>query len=1200
MSDHVHELRKQARFRDALRAVVDDLRQEINSDSLPGAQSWRRHIAGRRCLLLECARSLRNKPSEAIAAVQGFANEKAVRYYFPEDSTPLLNTRLAVIEAALGEDLQVDDLEDQLRRAIDAYSDCWNIQLLPVFNRAQMKLSTEPAFVARLPNARFQVVFRSLAAEFGWLHPGLLCVGETIVWLWGNSTEQPPAHRVQTWVLLADKNEEYPNGLVGQLRLQQVPGGCGALYPDPLSAGYLRMAESFQQGIQHAWLQTLGRSVVPCDFDVRWSLEINDPFDGLPVVSKLSGRSAEVAFACGLTALLNGEDLDQHVAVTAMLAEPGTGHGRTTKVGAIDDKLLAQELRRKQIHEILVAQDQPEVTQQGTASPEKTQKGIAKLIPVANLDAAFEHLARWPRLTRHANGQLAQYAQAVLDDRCDPYIVPSLSRKLSERELPPDADAADRRQPLTADEIDKLMQGRLPQDNNRVRIFAGSGMGKSMFLVHCEQQIATANRGHLPLRVDRLSEYDWKAKPSDVIESLATKALAPPNLPGGGVLSIAPDGEEQQKIDPAEWCQWLGRLFRQGRVVLLLDALDQTRDHLDGLASFLQSADVRRCPVLLTGRPETLQTRSGAFGKMAWHTLQVDPFDESRQRKFLGPVADLLISTSGEKWDHRPSYDRKQQWADLLEVPLLLHLLRDLARRDELDGLKNREAVYSRAVTHLIDQGWQSLQRTDRADDLLDEVEVWDLLADIGWQMISQENFTAVLQGQSFQAVRKQHRGFLRALQQVDITTLQSVFDRPSELGLTWRHLSFCEFFAGCRLAELDRNEQTAVVQQHARDPQWQWVFRFALSRAARDTGTAETATGLALDLIRYGNPFLVYDAIDRDAVTLPERCDRLCRWLVHRDWSAEPDYHDAWDASWTDPVVDAATLDLLDNLFQRQFRNSRCLEPAWELLTESSSPRAETIRASFLGEFASICDNPQADGYQTALDLQQGFVRCPADPGGDGRPFWMGSPDDVGEADEHPRHPVIVSPFQMQQTQVTNAQFELFDPSHRVHRDDTSPDDDTPAIYVNWFMAKMYCLWLGKGYRLPTEAEWEYACRAGGEGEYCFGDDESQLKECAWYQENSDSRAHPVGQLKPNAWGLYDMHGNVWEWCQDWYATDYSASLPIDKPAVNPPGPAAGSSRVLRGGGWFFAAGECRSARRSGGGPVYRSGYRGGFRVVR
>jgi formylglycine-generating enzyme required for sulfatase activity len=129
--------------------------------------------------------------------------------------------------------------------------------------------------------------------------------------------------------------------------------------------------------------------------------------------------------------------------------------------------------------------------------------------------------------------------------------------------------------------------------------------------------------------------------------------------------------------------------------------------------------------------------------------------------------------------------------------------------------------------------------------------------------------------------------------------------------------------------------------------------------------------------------------------------------------------------------------------------------------------------------------------------------------------------------------------------------------------------------------------------YRLPTEAEWEYACRAGTTTKYSFGDSESQLGDYGWYDKNSGGTTHPVGGKKPNGWGLYDMHGNVFEWCQDWYG-DYPSGSTTD-----PTGAASGSYRVYRGGGWFLISDYCHSAYRFRLTPDYRISYLG-FRVLR
>ncbi len=134
-----------------------------------------------------------------------------------------------------------------------------------------------------------------------------------------------------------------------------------------------------------------------------------------------------------------------------------------------------------------------------------------------------------------------------------------------------------------------------------------------------------------------------------------------------------------------------------------------------------------------------------------------------------------------------------------------------------------------------------------------------------------------------------------------------------------------------------------------------------------------------------------------------------------------------------------------------------------------------------------------------------------------------------------------------------------------------------------------------GEGYRLPTEAEWEYACRAGTESRYGFGDDVKQLGSYAWYSSNSEGRTCPVGRKRPNGFGLYDMHGNVWEWCWDGYEEDYYRH----SPDVDPLGDEEADYRVTRGGGWNDVPGDLRAASRVKFVPSGRSNFLG-LRVAR
>ncbi|MCP4410388.1 MAG: formylglycine-generating enzyme family protein, partial [Gammaproteobacteria bacterium] len=233
---------------------------------------------------------------------------------------------------------------------------------------------------------------------------------------------------------------------------------------------------------------------------------------------------------------------------------------------------------------------------------------------------------------------------------------------------------------------------------------------------------------------------------------------------------------------------------------------------------------------------------------------------------------------------------------------------------------------------------------------------------------------------------------------------------------------------------------------------------------------------------------------------------------------------------------------------------------------------------------------------------------------------FRMGDIQGKGWGQERPVHEVTLDAFAIGRNPVTVGEYMRFVDAAKKHHPEwleegsqyhieTGQDDfyrrvgmslenqEHPVVGISWYDAVAYCEWLceqtAERYSLPTEAQWEYACRAASETVYCFGDGEQPLAEYAWYSENSGGKTHPVEQKRANVWGLHDMHGNVWEWVQDWYER-YSKEFQHD-----PSGPEQGSSRVIRGGGWYYDAGRCRSAFRVRGDPGYRDGDLG-FRLAR
>ena len=264
---------------------------------------------------------------------------------------------------------------------------------------------------------------------------------------------------------------------------------------------------------------------------------------------------------------------------------------------------------------------------------------------------------------------------------------------------------------------------------------------------------------------------------------------------------------------------------------------------------------------------------------------------------------------------------------------------------------------------------------------------------------------------------------------------------------------------------------------------------------------------------------------------------------------------------------------------------------------------------------FIDPTSTPESGRYYRAVwTPNTGMVWIP--PG----TFMLGSPTNEQDrsSTEGPQTLVTISRgFWMGKCEITQGEYVAVmgnNPSYFNGDRSGPPDNDQdygtdltrPVETVSWNDATSYCALLTTQERtagrlptnyvcrLPTEAEWEYACRAGTTTRFYYGDDPNytELVNYAWFTDNSGDVAQPVGELLPNAWGLHDMAGNVWEWCRDWYGPYLGGS------AIDPRGPATGTFRVWRGAGWFYAARHCRSARRFNHSPTYT--YSGlGFRVV-
>jgi formylglycine-generating enzyme required for sulfatase activity len=638
----------------------------------------------------------------------------------------------------------------------------------------------------------------------------------------------------------------------------------------------------------------------------------------------------------------------------------------------------------------------------------------------------------------------------------------------------------------------------------------------------------------------------------------------------------------------------LEREGHEGRLLLLLDGLDEVpRNRREEAEALLRQLSARwpATPIVVTSRPIGYRRPGADFQE-----LQLLPFDSEQRRRFLA------------RWFGRATGKPDHQRA----VAAAVELEADYSLR-ELAG----NPLYLTLMALLIEKG----AAPDRRRSGL-YVQVFDLLLDgehrPGGEPIACRKAVHSLLQQLARAMTEDNRDAEPAdelearLYRPELDPLREQLERVPR----WRH-SMQTF-----LNELA--EHTGILGPHdGPDADWRFwhrTFREALTAEAlaltlREQGEAailEHAARIAGDESRWAEPYalLVGRVKDPDALvlTLSEtnralglRAVATAQGLKYKTLSKLLELSDKWDEraevyQQIPELIGEAprALALVDQL-RRRTRNGNDLFFLRQAINAVVSrwPDACSLSEQLCDRFYDHIRQPPDDLFQWINTPYDGRIRLwQKVPAGS---FLMGSPDGEGDDDEHPQHPVrIEAPFLCAAVPVTNAQYAAFDPAHLPYEWDGVSEAELayhPVERVTWYEAVSFCHWLSaavpglRGARLPVEEEWEHACRAGSRTRYWSGDSEQELADVGWYGANSDNRTHRVGEKRANSWGLYDMHGNVWEWTLSRHTGDYSGreeSFTVDPSAIDPEdlaGATGGGVMVSRGGGCWLAADWARAA---------------------
>ncbi len=653
---------------------------------------------------------------------------------------------------------------------------------------------------------------------------------------------------------------------------------------------------------------------------------------------------------------------------------------------------------------------------------------------------------------------------------------------------------------------------------------------------------------------------------------------------------------------------------REGRLVLLLDGLDEVpRDDRGDAECLLKDLSGRwpRAPIIVSSRP--IGYRRPAHD---YRELEVLPFDGERRREFLrrwfGRSGSSRVARARAD-SAAASFETDAALRDLAGNPLYLTLMALLIEKGtSLE--RHRTGLYDQVFQLLLDGAHRPNPRPIAAQEA-----VRGVLRHLAHEM-TRENRDAEPVTRLEARLYKPEADDLRA---------------PLERVPRWRR-SMRPFLD-------DLAEQTGILGPHdgpsADWRYWHRTFREALAAEALAATLAPEGGEAALlaeardiaeeqDLSRWAEPYALLAGRVADPDALVTSLVEANRALGLR-------------ALATAQGLKSETLDQILELTGEPEERAEVYQRLPELIDEPSRALAliDRLRSNtrngndlfFLERSVEAVATKWPGAEHSAEELRHRFYdHIPPPPEElfrwietkDGRVdlwcdvpagrFRMGSTEAEkgGYDDERPQHEVTVrSAFRMAAVPATVEQYAAFDPQHRSSFQGKVPEEriaSHPVETVSWYEACAFCRWISsrlaltRGARLPSEEEWEYACRAGTDTRYWQGDDEADLAAVGWYGANSQNRTHRVGRKPANAWGLYDAHGNVWEWTQSEWTKDYSGreeSVGID-PSTTTPATATSGDRVFRGGSYANVAGVARSAYRNGDRPQWAYGVRG-FRVL-